>query len=218
MERTRIKICGLTRLEDVQAAVRLGVDALGFVFFEPSSRHLEAGIASDLVDQVPAFVTRTALFMNAQPTYVDAILSKVSVDLLQFHGQESGVFCRAFGRPYIKAVPMGALLADAPADAVLQDRLAAYFDEFFDARGFLLDSNALGQAGGSGEAFDWSQVGVLSGRPIVLAGGLRPDNVAAAITAMRPFAVDVSSGVESAPGCKDLGLMRALVAAVSSVT
>lgn len=205
--RTRVKICGLTRASDVVAAVELGADALGFVFFEKSARHLQPEQAAALANQVPAFVTRVALFLNPGRDYVAQILQRVPVDLLQFHGTEDAVFCRSFERPYIKAVPMKDFLADAPSAPLLETRMRDFFADHADARGFLLDSNAGGEAGGSGEHFDWASLaGGLSARlgvPLIVAGGLEPQNVAQAIRLIRPFAVDVSSGVECAPGVKD---------------
>jgi phosphoribosylanthranilate isomerase len=198
----RIKFCGLTRIEDVRAAVGLGVDAVGFVFARRSRRFVEAGQAAALRDVLPPFVSAVALFMDDEPEWIAQVIGAVRPDLLQFHGEETPQFAARFARPYLKAVPM-ASVGDA----------AAYTGRYADARGFLLDSHVSGAAGGSGRAFDWSAVPRLT-RPIVLAGGLDAGNVAQAIAQVQPYAVDVSSGIESAPGLKDAARMRAFVAAV----
>ncbi len=199
---TRIKFCGLTRIEDVRAAVALGVDAIGFVFARRSRRFVEPGQAAALRDALPPFVSAVALFMDDEPDWIEQVIGAVRPDLLQFHGEETPPFAARFARPYLKAVPM-ASVGDA----------TAYAGRYADARGFLLDSHASGGAGGSGAAFDWSAVPQLP-RPIVLAGGLEAGNVAQAIAQVKPYAVDVSSGIESAPGLKDAAKMRAFVEAV----
>jgi phosphoribosylanthranilate isomerase len=197
---TRIKICGITRPQDAVAAARLGADALGLVFHARSSRHVSPDQAAAITQALPPFVTAVALFLDANEDEVRAVLRVVPVDLLQFHGSEPPGYCRQFGRPYLKAIGMGAGAAVATA-------LAARYP---DAAGLLLDSHPPGAAGGTGEAFAWQALPVLS-RPVVLAGGLTPGNVAAAIAAAHPWAVDVSSGVESAPGIKDEGKMAAFI-------
>ncbi|MDN5869380.1 MAG: phosphoribosylanthranilate isomerase [Nitrococcus sp.] len=204
--RTRIKICGLTRPDDALAAARLGVDAVGLVFYERSPRRLSPRAACDIVAALPPFVTVVGLFLDAPAAMVDDVLASVALDLLQFHGAEGQAYCARFHRPYIKALPMGAGIDPA-----------TYARAYPDAAGFLLDSNRIGQAGGSGRTFDWELVPRALGGPIVLAGGLHAGNVAPAIQATRPWAVDVSSGVEAAPGVKDPELMNAFVSEVARV-
>lgn len=202
MSRTRIKFCGLARMEDIEAAVALGVDAIGFVFTRRSRRFIEPGPARVLRERLPANIQAVALLMDDEAAWVQHVIDTVHPDLLQFHGSEPVAFAARFGLPYLKAVPM-ASGGDPRAVAA----------EHPDAAGFLLDSHAAGAAGGTGEAFDWSQVPRGLSRPLWLAGGLHPGNVAAAIAAVRPFAVDVSSGIERAPGVKDPDRMAAFVLA-----
>lgn len=200
--RTRIKFCGITRERDATIAVALGVDALGFVFTRRSRRFVDPAAAVQIVAALPPFVRTVGLFMDDDPAWVARALGDCPVDLLQFHGAEPAASCERYGRPYLKAVAM-ATIAD----------VGAYCAEHPRAAGFLLDAHASGQMGGSGQRFDWLRARGLE-RPIVLAGGLTPDTVAAAITQARPHAVDVSSGIETAPGVKDDAKMRAFVAAV----
>jgi len=200
---TRIKICGFTRVADAQIASDLGVDAVGLVFYPPSPRHIHIEQATAIANAVSPFCTVTALFLNAEVQYVEKVLSAVPVSLLQFHGTESAQYCEYFSRPYIKSVAMKSI-----------DNVARYCAEFESCRGFLLDSNAAGAAGGSGTAFDWSLVPAELASTLVLAGGLGVDNVANAIRRIRPAAVDVSSGVESAKGIKDKRMMRDFIANV----
>ena len=204
--RVRIKICGMTRSEDVAAAAGLGVDAVGLVFYPKSPRYVSAEQAQALVEDLPAFVTVTALFLEPDTEAVRKVLRTTRIDLLQFHGGEPAEFCRSFGRPYIKAVPMGE-----------QVDLAEYARRHAQAAALLLDSHSAGQRGGTGVSFDWTTIPKLDGLPLILAGGLKPDNVADAIRIVRPYGVDVSSGVESAPGIKDLGKMAAFVHEVNDV-
>ncbi|MGB0721069.1 MAG: phosphoribosylanthranilate isomerase [Gammaproteobacteria bacterium] len=204
MHHTRIKICGITRDEDLQCAVEAGADALGFVFHEASPRNVSIATARALSGRVPAFVARVALFMDAGEELIRSVLDEVELDLLQFHGQESPQSCARWGMEYIKAIPMGGVAPDGRV-------LASYVDDHGAAKGFLLDSNAVGEAGGSGKTFDWTRIGELFGanHQIILAGGLNPDNVSEAVRGVRPYAVDVSSGVEAAKGIKDpLKVMR----------
>jgi len=200
MSKVLVKICGLTREQDVQAAVDCGADALGFVF-APSPRRLDSDRAARLTALAGDGIMRVGVFMNAARAEVAAVLDSVDLDLLQFHGQESDDFCCAFGLPFIKAVSMQGELS------------AADFRKFPGASGFLLDSHAPGEQGGTGTTFDWS-CAVPTDRPIWLAGGLHPDNVAAAIRACHPHAVDVSSGVESSKGIKDAAKIGAFIAEV----
>ena len=203
MSRTRIKFCGLTRLDDVHAAVELGVDAIGFVLTKKSRRFVDPAHARTLRDALPPFVSAVALFMDDDAVWVEHVIATLRPDLLQFHGAEPASFAESFDRPYLKAVPM--------ASVVDVDAFAASHPH---ASGFLLDSHALGAAGGSGEAFDWTRVPRNLTRPLVLAGGLDAGNVTQAIAIAKPYAVDVSSGIESAPGVKDVAKMHAFVDAV----
>ena len=193
--RTRVKICGLTRSGDVRAAVQAGADALGFVFTNRSRRVVDTVLAADLVAQVPAFVSRVGLFMDQDSEDVARVLDQVPLNLLQFHGGEDADYCRQFGMPYIKAVSMAS--DHAVARAVV---------EYSDAAALLLDSHPPGGAGGTGSVFDWAMIPRVS-LPLVLAGGLRPDNVRQAIEQVKPWAVDVSSGVEDSPGIKNEDMM-----------
>lgn len=203
MKRTRIKFCGMTRVDDVARAVDLGVDAIGMIFVPGSKRALDLHRAERVAAAVPPLVTRVALFLNPQPQAVHAVLASVPIDLLQFHGTETPAFCSGFALPYVKALAMG-------------DRIDVSFEmsRYAQARGVLLDAHRSGEQGGRGESFDWSQIPPAVAPRILLAGGLRPDNVAAAIFSVRPFAVDVSSGIESAPGVKSERLMQHFVAEV----
>lgn len=196
MSRTRIKFCGMTHADDVSAACALGVDALGFIFVARSARALSIPSAQALVAAMPCFVTSVGLFLDAPATLVHAALESVRLDCLQFHGAEDAAFCEQFGRPYLKAVPMGAA-ADPMATVAAHPR----------ALGFVFDAHAPGGHGGGGVPFDWSRV-PSAARAIVLAGGLSPDNVFDAIVQVRPWAVDVVSGIEDAPGRKDAARMR----------
>lgn len=191
MNTTRVKICGIRRADDVRAAVAAGADALGFVFTPRSKRFLSAADAVPLVTAVPAFVCRVGLFMDPSVDEVKSVLEQVPLSLLQFHGSESGAYCRQFGMPYIKAVSMG-----GAGQATME------LEQYHDAAALLLDSHEPGAAGGTGEVFDWDRIPRLP-RPLVLAGGLAPDNVRRAVARVKPWAVDVSSGVEDAPGVKN---------------
>lgn len=205
--RTRVKICGITRLTDIQAAVAAGADALGFVFVPASRRSVRVEVARDLVARVPAFVQTVALFSDPTVDWVETVVDQVGPDLLQFHGNESGRFCRQFGRPYIKAV--SAELDEEARRRVMQDHHTA--------RGFLLDSHALSGLGGTGHTFDWSRwprEDNRGQRPWILAGGLSPENVTEAVASLAPYAVDVSSGVEDAPGIKSADKINAFIRGV----
>jgi len=191
--RTRVKVCGLTRVEDVKAAADAGADALGFVFVSASKRHVSIEQAEALFAAVPPFVETVALFMNPEPALVESVQARLAPSLLQFHGTESAAFCRRFGSRYIKAVPV------AEGQAAMQ----AVMDEHQTAGGFLLDSHGAGRMGGSGESFDWALWPADTARPLILAGGLHPGNVGEAVRRLSPWAVDVSSGVEVSPGIKD---------------
>ncbi|MBU0751232.1 MAG: phosphoribosylanthranilate isomerase [Gammaproteobacteria bacterium] len=200
--RTRIKICGITRSEDLQAAIGAGADALGFVFYPPSQRFVNPDAAARLCCEVPPFVTRVGLFVNADPAAVRETLATASLDLLQFHGDEDAAYCRQFGKPYIKAARVRPGLD-----------LVEFGRSFATAGGILLDAYVEGY-GGAGQTFDWSLIPRQLPRPMVLSGGLTPANVGEAIVRLRPWAVDVSSGVELAKGIKDADKIAAFVAAV----
>ncbi len=204
--KTQIKICGFTRPADAVNAVALGADSLGLVFYPPSPRHISIEQALDIAAAVPPFTSFTALFLNADSDTIERVLERIPVNLLQFHGTESAEFCQSFNRPYIKSVSM-------KSTSDVTEYCAAYNE----ARGFLLDSNVAGSAGGSGDVFDWSLIPESTNVPLVLAGGLDVDNVRDAVFSVRPAAVDVSSGVESAKGIKDLTLMQRFIAQVKSV-
>jgi len=203
--RTRIKFCGITRVDDARRGAELGIDAIGFVFTRASQRFVGISQARTIRAELPPFVTAVALFMDDEPGWIEEVVSSVQPDLLQFHGAETDRFAASFARPYIKAVPM-ASVADAARHAA----------EFPNASGFLLDSHERGARGGTGRTFDWARAPSSGGHEYVLAGGLTAQNVAQAIAAVRPYGVDVSSGIESAPGIKDQSKMRAFVAAVRS--
>ena len=198
--RTRIKICGLTRQDDVIEAASAGVDAIGLVFYPPSPRYVKPDMAVKLAKTLQPFVTTVGLFVDADAASVKAVLDQVPLDLLQFHGNETAEYCAGFGRPYIKAVRVRPGLD-----------LVQYATEYASARGLLLDAYVEGVPGGTGQSFDWSLIPLDLSLPVVLSGGLELGNVAAAITAVRPWAVDVSSGVEVAKGIKDAARMAAFI-------
>ena len=199
MSGVRVKICGMTRSVDVQAAIRAGADALGFVFASRSKRVLDKPLAAELVAQVPAFISRVGLFMDQDSIEVVSILKQVPLNLLQFHGNEDADYCRQFGLPYIKAVSM-----------VSDQAVVQAVNDYSDAAALLLDSHAPGGVGGTGAVFNWSLIPAVS-LPIVLAGGLTPGNVRQAVKQVEPWAVDVSSGVEDSPGIKNEELMRVFI-------
>ena len=191
-QRTRVKICGLTQPGDAEQAVALGADAIGLVFYPASPRAVDIDRAQAVLAGVGPFVTVVGLFVNATGHEVDGVLSKVRIDLLQFHGDESPEYCASFRKPYVRALQM------AP-----DIDLAAEFARFPDALALLLDAYHGDIRGGTGQAFDWQRAVAPPGRQLILAGGLNPDNVGQALEVARPYAVDVSSGVESAKGIKD---------------
>jgi len=200
MTHTRIKFCGLTRAEDVRLAVELGVDYVGLVFAPRSPRKLLLGQARMLRELVPEEIAVVALAMDNTAADIEAILENVRPDLLQFHGGEDDAFCAGFGIPFLKAIAMGGGAEDATVAA----------GRFPSACGYLLDGHARGEQGGSGQRFDWKRVPRLD-KPVLLAGGLGSENVAIAIRTAQPWAVDVSSGIESAPGLKHPERMRLFV-------
>jgi len=200
--RTRVKICGITRDADLRATAEAGADAFGLVFYPPSPRFLTLERARDLSRAAPAFLTSVALFVNASEEEVKRVLEVVQPQVLQFHGEEPPEFCRAFGVPYVKAcrVKTGVDLLE-------------YWRPFSDACGWLADAWVEGY-GGAGTGFDWSLVPAVRAKPLVLSGGLNPENVGEAIRRVKPWGVDVSSGVESAKGAKDAEKIAAFVAEV----
>jgi phosphoribosylanthranilate isomerase len=198
--RTRIKLCGMTRVDDALAAARLGADAIGLIFAASSPRRVDAGQAAAIARAMPPFVTRVALFLDQPADEIEQVLATVPIDLLQFHGREDAAFCRRFHRPWIKVVPM-----------LDVDDVGAFAARYPDAAGFLLDSHRAGAAGGTGTTFDWDRALAALDRPLLLAGGLTPANVYEAVTRVRPWAVDASSGVESSPGIKDHARMKAFI-------
>lgn len=203
---TRIKICGITRKEDALAAARSGADALGLVFYEKSPRHVSPAQAAQLASAVPPFVTLVGLFVNASAESVRATLQVVPLDVLQFHGDETPEFCAQFGRPYLKAIRVkpGVDLVQCAAD-------------YRHAQGLLLDAYVEGTPGGTGEAFDWGLIPHNLALPVILSGGLHAGNVAAGIRQVRPWAVDVSSGVEAGKGIKDAAKIAAFIKEVKHV-
>jgi phosphoribosylanthranilate isomerase len=200
--RTRIKICGITRAEDAQAAARAGADAIGLVFYPPSPRFLSLEWARELRNDLPPFVMPVALFVNPTAAEVHTVLERVRPGLLQFHGEETPVFCAQFGVPYLKACRV------RPGVDLLE-----YLRPFSGAAGWLLDSH-VEEYGGVGESFDWSLIPAKRSHPLVLSGGLTRENVRDAVRRVRPWAVDVSSGVESAKGIKDAAKIAAFITEV----
>ena len=202
--RTRVKMCGITRRYDAEAAIDAGADALGFVFYPPSPRSLSIEQAASICDNLPPFVSAVGLFVNASADEVNKVIDSVGLTLLQFHGDESAAFCEQFSLPYIKAVRMAvsddqSTQGEANTTADLLAQMASHSQ----ALGFLLDAFQQGVPGGTGHTFDWTHVPSQSTQRLILAGGLGAHNVATAIDKVKPFAVDVSSGIESAPGIKD---------------
>jgi phosphoribosylanthranilate isomerase len=202
MNRTRIKICGITRAEDRDAAIVAGADALGFVFYPPSPRYVAPEKAVQLVSPIPAFVSRVGLFVNAEPATVHAVLAEVALNVLQFHGDEDAAYCRQFGRPWIKAARV------RPGLDLLE-----YARAFEGACGLLLDAFVDGYGGG-GKEFDWSLIPSSLPLPVILSGGLQVSNIQQAVRVVRPWAVDVSSGVEAAKGIKDAEKIAQFIAGV----
>jgi len=204
--RTRVKICGVTRAQDAMKAVELGADAIGLVFYDKSPRAVSIDAARAIIQKLPPFVSIVGLFVDPSPKAVAAILHRVSLDLLQFHGDELPSECSAYGKPYIKAIKV--------KDDI---DIAAEVKKYSSARGILLDSFDPKIPGGTGKVFDWSKIPKQLDKPIILAGGLTPENVWQAITKVRPFAVDVSGGIEIEKGIKDVDKMIAFMRGVQSV-
>ncbi|TCP13833.1 phosphoribosylanthranilate isomerase [Crenobacter luteus] len=202
--RPRIKICGLTRPEDARDAARLGADAIGLVFYDKSPRNVDIAAARAVIAALPPFVSVVALFVNPERERVDEILAAVAVDILQFHGEETPEFCASFHRPYLKAVRV------KPGVDLVE-----WADRYKNARGLLADAFVEGAHGGTGATFDWRLIPDNLPIPLILSGGLTPDNVADAVRRVRPAAVDVSSGVEAGKGIKDAERMRAFIQGVT---
>ncbi|MGE8063156.1 phosphoribosylanthranilate isomerase [Pseudomonas sp. NPDC089547] len=203
MSNVRSKICGITRIEDALAAAEAGADAIGFVFYAKSPRAVDVRQARAIIAELPPFVTTVGLFVNASRCELNEILEVVPLDLLQFHGDETPQDCEGYHRPWIKALRV------RPGDD-----LEAACQLYAGARGILLDTYVAGVPGGTGEAFDWSLVPAHLSKPVILAGGLSADNVGQAIAQVRPYAVDVSGGVEQAKGIKDAAKIEAFMRAV----
>jgi phosphoribosylanthranilate isomerase len=201
--RTRVKICGITSVNDGLAAARHGADAIGLIFYPPSPRLVSLDRAREIAASLPPFVARVAVFVNPARADVDAVISACRPDLLQFHGEETVDFCRSFGVPYLRSLRV------RPGVDLLE-----LLSPFGDAAGWLLDAYRQELYGGTGEVFDWDLVPRAAARPLVLSGGLDAENVGAAIRRVRPWAVDVSSGVEAAKGVKDERRIAAFMEAV----
>ncbi len=196
--RTRVKFCGMTRPEDAEVAARLGADAVGLILVPGSPRFIDLPQAAIIRRRLPPLVQAVVLFLDAPSETVRRAVDELQPDLLQFHGDESPEFCASFGRPYLRAVPMRGAVD-----------LAEWERRHAGAAALLLDAHAAGELGGQGRTLDWSAI--RASRPFVLAGGLTPDNVGRAVREARPWAVDVSSGIERAPGMKDAGKMHRFI-------
>ncbi len=204
--RTRIKICGITREQDLRAVANGGGDAIGLVFYERSPRHVSVPEAAELARAAPPFLTVVGLFVNPSAEFVHEVLGQVPLDVLQFHGEETPEFCRQFGRPYLKAIRV-----KTGVD------LLQCASRYAGAQGLLLDAYVEGTQGGTGESFDWALIPHDLPLPVILSGGLYAGNVAAAIRQVRPYAVDVSSGVEAAKGIKDAAKVAAFINEVKQI-
>ncbi len=198
--RPRIKICGITSLDAAEIAVAAGADALGFVFYEKSPRYVTAEQAQTIIEKLPPFITKVGLFVNHSAAEVHMTLATTQLDVLQFHGQETEDYCRRFRQPYIKAIGVRS-----------QESLAAELTRYPSASALLLDAYDEILLGGTGQAFDWRWFPQNHSQPLILAGGLTPENIAEAIQHTQPYAVDVSSGVESSKGVKDKALIQAFI-------
>jgi len=203
---TRIKICGITRAEDALSAANNGADAIGLVFYQRSPRHVNVAQAKLLAGTLPPFVTVVGLFVNAEAAFVREVLANVPLDMLQFHGDETPEYCAQFDRPYLKAIRVKAGV----------DLLQCASD-FRSAKGLLLDAHVEGIPGGTGTAFDWTLIPRQLPLPVILSGGLDAENVATAIKQVRPYAVDVSSGVEAGKGIKDAAKVAAFINEVKQI-
>ena len=202
----KVKICGITSVKDALTVSSSGADAIGLVFYPKSSRYLSIKQATEICAVLPPFITVVGLFLDAEKQAVDAVLQDVPLDVLQFHGSEPPQYCASFPRPYIKAVGMIGL-----------EDFACYADQYPDATAFLVDGHALGAAGGTGNTFNWNDIPTDYTKPIILAGGLTPDNIAEAIESTPVYAVDLSSGVEVSAGIKSKQKITALMQEVKRV-
>jgi phosphoribosylanthranilate isomerase len=201
----KIKICGITQADNAREVALLGIDAVGLVFYEQSPRHVDVESAIHVVNALPPFINRVGLFVNADSGFIDEVLCEVPIDTLQFHGDESVIECTQYGMPFIKALRVNE-----------NTNIARMADDYHQASGLLLDAFNKDAYGGTGEQFDWSLARVDIDLPIILAGGLNPDTVADAIAQVNPYAVDVSSGVESEPGIKDIAKIKEFIRKVRS--
>ena len=204
---TRVKICGITRVEDGLVCAQLGADAIGLVFYAPSPRYVSVEQARVIMAALPPFITTVGLFVDADPTEVSAVLRQLPLDMLQFHGNESPNYCQGFNRPYLKAVRVKLGLD-----------LVQYAAQYSHAKGLLLDAHVEGIAGGTGQTFDWNLIPARLPLPVVLSGGLHPANVTEAIKRVHPAAVDVSSGVEATKGIKDAAKIAAFMQGVRNAS
>ena len=203
-QRTRVKICGITRVEDAVSAVNAGADAIGFVFYTPSPRAVSIAQAQQIVAAIPPFVSVVGLFVNAPQTEIESVLSKVRLDILQYHGDESVHECEQINLPYYKAIRVKA-----------DTNLLQYEAEFKSAKALLLDTFSEAAVGGTGQVFDWNLIPKNMTKPVILAGGLTTENVGSAIKQIQPYAVDVSGGVEATKGIKDAAKIAAFMQAVA---
>ena len=201
----KIKICGFTNAENAQQAALAGIDAIGLNFYAKSPRHIDIDSAREIVAALPPFVNKVGLFVNANPSLIDEVLCEVALDTLQFHGDESPSDCAQYEMPFIKAIRI------SPEVDLIKTA-----NEYSQASALLLDTYQPDVYGGSGKSFDWSLAKIELDLPIILAGGLTPENVSVAINTAQPYAVDVSSGVESAKGLKDIDKIRAFISSVNS--
>lgn len=202
--RTRVKICGITRVEDALSAVEQGADAIGLVFYAPSPRCVTIVQAAEISAALPPFVSVVALFVDPTQQQVNEVLANLNVDVLQFHGDESEAECVQYGLPYLKAIRVKS-----------DTNLIQYVQSFMSAKALLLDAHTETAVGGTGQMFDWNLIPEHMAKAIILAGGLTPDNVKEAIQQVKPYAVDVSGGVEQAKGIKDATKIAAFMAAVN---
>ena len=198
--RVRVKICGITRIEDALCAVENGADAIGLVFYKPSPRNVQIEQAIEIASRVPAFVSVVGLFVNAEADFVRNVISQVKLDLLQFHGDELPEECASYGLPFIKAIRVKS-----------DTNLVQCAKDFSASKALLLDTFTDGVAGGTGHVFDWNLIPAALDKPVILAGGLNAQNVAQAISQVKPYAVDVSGGVEKSKGIKDAAKIAAFM-------
>ncbi len=198
--RVRVKICGITSVQDALTAVKHGADAIGLVFYAPSSRNVSIAQAQEIARQIPAFVSVVGLFVNAEASFVNKVISQVKINLLQFHGDETPEACSQFSLPFIKAIRV------KPDTNLIQCAI-----DFSAAKALLLDTYTEGLMGGTGHVFDWDLIPKQMAKPVILAGGLTADNVAQAIQKVQPYAVDVSGGVEMSKGIKDTDKIAAFM-------